>query len=513
MQAVTSNATAGKVGNAGSGSPNLLLYTGFIGGTPGPSVLVIESGDGQSAAPGSVLPARLVVVLKDANGNPLGGVPLTFTVRTGGGTANPVVRNTGELGRTSTEWTLGAAAGTQTLEVSAPGSNILTFTANAGSQPPPLSITTTSLASGTVGQFYNQTLQATGGNGTYAWSIASGSLPAGLNLAAGTGAITGMPANPGTSAFTVQVASGSDIATASLSIVVNPGSSGGPTLVIESGNGQVGSPGSPLAARLVVVLTDGNGTPMGGVPVTFTVLTGGGSVNPVVRNTGELGRTSTEWTLGSATGTQTVEVSAPGSNTVTFTATTGSQPPPLVITTTSLADGTVDQAYSQALQATGGNGTYAWSVISGALPGGMTLDPSTGTISGVPGTAGTSAFTVHVVSGADVATAQLSIVVNPAASTITLLIQNGDNQTGPAGSTLPGRLVVRAVDSNGKGLGDIEVTFTVQSGGGSVTRTVATSGDAGYAWTNWTLGPATGTQTVVASAPGANSLTFTATAN
>lgn len=60
---------------------------------------------------------------------------------------------------------------------------------------------------------------------------------------------------------------------------------------------------------------------------------------------------------------------------------------PLVITTTILPDGTVGEPYSFMLEATGGNGTYAWSLRSGALPDGLTLNPTTGEISGIPTTA------------------------------------------------------------------------------------------------------------------------------
>jgi hypothetical protein len=52
---------------------------------------------------------------------------------------------------------------------------------------PPLSVTTASLAGGTVGTAYSQTLAASGGAGagTYTWSLANGtSLPAGLALSA-----------------------------------------------------------------------------------------------------------------------------------------------------------------------------------------------------------------------------------------------------------------------------------------------------------------------------------------
>ncbi|MGH9816514.1 MAG: Ig domain-containing protein, partial [Candidatus Acidiferrales bacterium] len=46
----------------------------------------------------------------------------------------------------------------------------------------------------------------------------------------------------------------------------------------------------------------------------------------------------------------------------------------LTITTTSLPAGTVAQAYSQTLQATGGVGALTWDVSAGALPDGLMLD-------------------------------------------------------------------------------------------------------------------------------------------
>lgn len=65
-------------------------------------------------------------------------------------------------------------------------------------------ITTTSLPNGSVGVAYSQSLAATGGEGTLVWSVASGSLPAGLSLSS-AGVISGTPTTGGTSNFTVQV--------------------------------------------------------------------------------------------------------------------------------------------------------------------------------------------------------------------------------------------------------------------------------------------------------------------
>jgi hypothetical protein len=92
--------------------------------------------------------------------------------------------------------------------------------------PGPLTITTTSLPAGTVGTAYTTTLAATGGTPAYQWSLASGTLPAGLTLATSTGVIAGTPTAPGTSSFTIQVIdSASHSATAPLSITVSSSTS------------------------------------------------------------------------------------------------------------------------------------------------------------------------------------------------------------------------------------------------------------------------------------------------
>jgi len=69
---------------------------------------------------------------------------------------------------------------------------------------------------------------------------------------------------------------------------------------------------------------------------------------------------------------------------------------PLAVTTTSLPAATGGQPYSASLAATGGISPYSWSVASGALPPGLTLNSSTGQISGTPDVAGTYSFTVTV---------------------------------------------------------------------------------------------------------------------
>lgn len=66
------------------------------------------------------------------------------------------------------------------------------------------------------------------------------------------------------------------------------------------------------------------------------------------------------------------------------------------IQTTTLPDGQKDTAYLETLLATGGTTPYAWSVVTGSLPTGLTLDTDSGDISGTPTVSATSNFTVRV---------------------------------------------------------------------------------------------------------------------
>ena len=80
------------------------------------------------------------------------------------------------------------------------------------------------------------------------------------------------------------------------------------------------------------------------------------------------------------------------------------------ITTSSLPDGKVGEAYSQTLTATG-TAPITWSIISGELPKGLTLKETTGEISGTPTAAGTSTFTVKAANSAGSDTKELSITI------------------------------------------------------------------------------------------------------
>ena len=89
----------------------------------------------------------------------------------------------------------------------------------------------------------------------------------------------------------------------------------------------------------------------------------------------------------------------------------------VVITTSGLPSGTVNAGYSATLTASGGVTPYTWSVVSGSLPAGLTLNSSTGGINGTPTTAGSYVFTVQVSDSQNPSATdakQLSITINPA---------------------------------------------------------------------------------------------------
>jgi hypothetical protein len=96
--------------------------------------------------------------------------------------------------------------------------------------------------------------------------------------------------------------------------------------------------------------------------------------------------------------------------------------PPLVISNASLPSASLGVPYSQSLSAGGGLAPYNWTILSGAVPG-LSIDASSGLLSGTPTTAGTYSTKIQVVDSAaspqHTASRTFSITVSPAALTIT----------------------------------------------------------------------------------------------
>ena len=145
-------------------------------------------------------------------------------------------------------------------------SGLLLACSGGGSTPPvnPLSVTTTSLASGQTSTAYSATLSATGGVAPYSWTVKSGTLPAGLSLST-AGVIAGTPTAAGAANVTVQVSDSETMPQTAVSGSLTLAISGG-TLKITSTTADPGTVGTAYNFQL---------TASGGVPpYTWAVASG-----------------------------------------------------------------------------------------------------------------------------------------------------------------------------------------------------------------------------------------------
>ena len=153
---------------------------------------------------GQILPASVKIGNATLNGT--NEVPSVNTAASGTGimALNSVTKQVN--GNINTTGIVGTLAHVHEATAGVNGSIIipLTLTPPISSVRSPLAIATTILANGSVGTAYSQPLTATGGQIPYTWAVASGTLPAGLNLSA-AGVISGTPTTAGAANFTVRV--------------------------------------------------------------------------------------------------------------------------------------------------------------------------------------------------------------------------------------------------------------------------------------------------------------------
>lgn len=275
-----------------------------------------------------------------------------------------------------------------------------------------LAITTPSLADGNVGISYSKTVQATGGSGSYAWSVSQGLLPTGFSLSTKTGSLSGMPLTPGTSNFTIQAVdnSGKTASKAfSITIVGAPAPLGIRTSDLLNGE---------MAINYIQPLQAIGGT------APYLWLISGGSLPDglsVDANSGVLSGKPLK------TGKFFFSPQVTDSKgTIATTALSITVAPTLSITTAGLDQAEVGVAYTGSINVADGVEKYTWSISAGVLPGGLTLDPTSGGISGQPAASGTFNFTAQVsdIWGATV-TSQFSIKVNEAIALTTKSLPNG----------------------------------------------------------------------------------------
>ena len=109
-----------------------LSATAAVTVTTGPAVSIASlSGDSQTGVAGSALTDPFVVIVKDANGNPVNGIGVTFAVTAGGGSLAATTATTGVGGSASANLTLGTTVGTNTITASSTGLSGSPVTFNA----------------------------------------------------------------------------------------------------------------------------------------------------------------------------------------------------------------------------------------------------------------------------------------------------------------------------------------------------------------------------------------------
>lgn len=295
---------------------------------------------------------------------------------------------------------------TITLTSSVPGTQSALTATITVNRPPTIS---GNPPSGTIGVPYTTTLTAAGGSAPLRLSLLSGSLPAGLSFNTSTGVISGTPTAVGVSNFAVQVIDSSNVPYTVTATELIPIAAAGAGLMTVSGNPSNGTVGISYSSALHA---SGGTSPYtwsvvgGALPAGLSLSAATGIISGIPTVAGTSNFTAQARDAAGAT--------ASGAFSVTIAATRM----PLLLTLSSLPNGTVKIPYSNAIGISGGTAPYACSITSGTLQAGLTLNGCT--VTGTPTATGTANLTVKVTdssspSGTTSGPVSLTIVPGPLA--------------------------------------------------------------------------------------------------
>ncbi|HEY6346574.1 MAG TPA: putative Ig domain-containing protein [Bryobacteraceae bacterium] len=382
----------------------------------------------------------------------------------------------------------GVLSGTPTQALNTPYMFNVTVTDSTGSttsaqfsltvQPAPLTFATPlPLFNGTVGQPYSQPLQVTGGVPPYTWSITAGSIaPLTLNPNPGNPVnVSGTPTAQGTLTVTVQVTDSSTPKPQTLSQPITI-SVDYPSLVIQT-SATLPPANVGLAYSQTITATGGDGPTFGG-QYTWSVASSSAlpaglslSASGVLSGT----PTTTSGQTPFSFGIQVADAATNPQHTATRTFSLVVSAVTLTIPTVTLAGGTAGVSYSQPLSATGGTPPYSWTATG--LPTGLSVNPTSGTISGTPLAAGQFQIVAQVTdSSPSPNVARQGFSLNVALPPVPSVSLTGIPSSSNAASQVPVQVSISQPYS-GDITGQLTLSFTpTQQGANDATIQFSTSG-------------------------------------
>ena len=303
------------------------------------------------------------------------------------------------------------------------GTAVLTFTIAAATPPPPtLLITSNNTASGVVGTAFTYAIN--GGN--TATSFTASGLPPGLSVNSQTGYITGVPSAAGVfnSLITASDGNATVSATIQFTITTKPVVASGTSIVtFTSSAGATGTVGKGFSYNSSVQPSSGSTTvSASGLPPGLTISSFGAiSGTPTVAG---IYPVTLSATISSSPGSPMT-----GSAIVTIRILASVPAPDDVPLITSSASGLgyAGSSFSYSIAATGNPGSFAAS----GLPAGLTVNATTGSITGTPTVAGVFGVTVMATNG--LGTGSATLLLDIRATIPAPVITSGATASGTVG--------------------------------------------------------------------------------